>query len=156
MRHRKDTSYVNRQRGLLVLGAVLFMFSCTDAALQFKATQIEQYDDLLTVTGSFCTSPSDELTYPVKILVVMDQSASLQCTDPADNRINAMNRAGWELDALPNVQFGVVGFASWSNILEFTPSWSEALNQQLDKAMETLGPRPDGLLTLQILLDRNG
>lgn len=31
-----------------------------------------------------------------------------------------------------------------------------ALNQQLDKALETLGPRPGALLKLQDLLDRNG
>jgi len=32
----------------------------------------------------------------------------------------------------------------------------EALNQQLDKALNTLGPRPDGLSTLQVLHDLNG
>lgn len=32
----------------------------------------------------------------------------------------------------------------------------EALNRQLDKALKTLGPRPDALLTLQVLRDLNG
>lgn len=32
----------------------------------------------------------------------------------------------------------------------------EALNQQLDKALETLGPRPDRPLTLRALYDLNG
>ena len=155
MKNSRNTNHVNRQRGLLALGAALVLFSCTDASLQPMATQIQTYDDQLAVTGRFCTSPADELAFPVKILIVMDQSASLQCTDPADNRINAMNQAGWELDALPNVEFGVVGFASWSNILEFTPSWSEAsavlapTNGQGGPATDYQGALSETLLLLE-------
>lgn len=114
------------QRGLLIIGAALLVFCCSNAGLQFAPEEIQTYDDQLKITGRFCTSPADELAFPVKILIVMDQSASLQCTDPNNNRINALNRAGAELDALPNVQFGVIGFASWSNKLDFTPDWSAA------------------------------
>jgi hypothetical protein len=40
--------------------------------------------------------------------------------------LTAINQAGSQLDRLPNVEFGVIGFASWAEITEFTPNWSEA------------------------------
>ncbi len=100
--------------------------SCTDAGLQPMPEEITYYDDKLEISGEFCTSPADEVSFPVKLLIVMDQSASLQCTDPSGNRLVALNQAGRELDALPNVEFGVIGFASWSRISEFSPNWSDA------------------------------
>ena len=112
---------------LIFLSNGLTFPSCTDAGLQPLADAgITYVDDKLAITGRFCTSPADEVAFPVKVLIVMDQSASLQCTDPGNNRLEALNTAGAALDALPNVEFGVVGFASWSRITDFTPDWSEA------------------------------
>lgn len=108
---------------LLLAGTLL---SCTDAGLQPIGDGVNYVDDKLAISGTFCTSPADEVAFPVKILIVIDQSASLQCTDPGNNRLTALNQAGSALDPLPNVEFGVVGFASWSQIVEFTPNWSEA------------------------------
>jgi hypothetical protein len=112
--------------GLLVISAILAVSSCTDAGLQPMPQEIQTYDDKLQISGEFCTNPADEVSFPVKLLIVMDQSASLQCTDPNNARLDALNRAGSELDALPNVEFGVVGFASWSNITEFSNRWGDA------------------------------
>lgn len=113
--------------GLLALCAVaLVLYACTDAGLQLKEQQIDYFDDKLEISGEFCTSEADEVSFPVKILIVMDQSASLQCTDPANARLDALNRAGSELDALPNVEFGVIGFASWSRISPFSDRWADA------------------------------
>ena len=114
--------------GLFLVGAALLNFSsCTDSKLQVMPdSDIKVYDNKLEITGQFCTSPADEVAFPVKILIVLDQSASLQCTDATNARYEALNRAGSELDALPNVEFGVIGFASWSNLLDFTGSWGEA------------------------------
>jgi len=112
--------------GVLATVAALVVHSCTDAGLQPITEPITYVDDKLAITGQFCSSPADEVVFPVKILIVMDQSASLQCTDPGNNRFTALNQACAPLDPLPNVEFGVVGFASWSSITEFTPDWATA------------------------------
>jgi len=116
----------------LVVGTVLL--SCTDAGLKLNIKEDIQYvDNKLGVTGQFCTGPSDEITFPVKLLIVADQSASLQCTDAGNNRLEALNKMGSELNHMPNVEFGVVGFASWSKVTEFTSNWSDAA-ESLDLA----------------------
>ncbi len=107
--------------------AAVVIAACTDAGLAaIDDSMVEYIDNKLSITGEFCTSPADEVIFPVKLLIVMDQSASLQCTDPGNNRLTALDLMGGELDPLPNVEFGVVGFASWSAITEFTPDWSVA------------------------------
>jgi hypothetical protein len=83
-------------------------------------------DDRLALSGSFCTQPPDEVAFPVKVLVVIDQSASLQCTDPGNARLALLSEAGLAVDALPNVSFATVGFASWSRAQPFTTDWAEA------------------------------
>ena len=114
-------------RTIVLLTLVGVCLHCTDAGLKLTFDQeITYYDDKMDVEGEFCTSPSDELAFPVKLLIVIDQSASLQCTDPGNNRLTALNEAGSELDALPNVEFGVIGFASWSRITAFTTNWGDA------------------------------
>jgi hypothetical protein len=124
--HRSVFSSIRTARFCL-LGVALAIFSCTDSGLQVIVdSDIQVYDDQLEITGQFCTSPADETAFPVKILIVLDQSASLQCTDATNARFEALNRAGSELDALPNVMFGVVGFASWTSLQPFTGSWNEA------------------------------
>lgn len=115
-----------RKYQLIVIFSVL-AFSCTDAGLKSIIDRsVEYVDDKFAVSGEFCSSPADEVPFPVKLLIVIDQSASLQCTDPANNRLTALNSAGRDLDSLPNVEFGVVGFAAWSKIVDFTPNWNEA------------------------------
>jgi len=122
---------------------------CTDAGLQTEPEPIRYVDDQLALSGRFCTSPADEVVFPVKLLIVVDQSASLQCTDAGGNRLTALNQAGSALDALPNVQFGVVGFASWSRISTqpggetvFTSNWS-AVRDQLAPESGQGGPATD-------------
>ncbi len=102
------------------------LVSCSNAGLEPLTEPLSYVDDKLSIEGQYCTSPADEVAFPVKILIVIDQSASLQCTDPGNNRLTALNQAGSALDSLPNVQFAVVGFASWSKITDFTTSWAEA------------------------------
>jgi hypothetical protein len=116
--------------------------SCTDAGLEPLVDPVLHVDDELTVTGEFCTSRPDEVAFPVKLLIAIDQSASLQCTDPGNARLAALATAGAALDPLPNVEFGVVGFASWSRITPFTPDWSVAA-AALAPANGTGGPGTD-------------
>lgn len=108
--------------GALVAGLV----ACSNAGLQPVGGGAETIDNALAVDGRFCTSAPDEVVFPIKLLVVIDQSASLQCTDPGNARLAALNAVGQQLDREPNVEFGVIGFASWSRIVDFTSDWSEA------------------------------
>ncbi|MDJ0764044.1 MAG: hypothetical protein QNJ97_13765 [Myxococcota bacterium] len=114
----------------ILICAVLVSWACSDAGLQLVPDPVVYVDDKLAVTGQVCTGPADEVSFPVKILIIMDQSASLQCTDPGNNRLTALNQACGALNSLPNVQYGVIGFASWSTITSFAGNWgvaSEAL-----------------------------
>ncbi|MCP4676379.1 MAG: VWA domain-containing protein [Deltaproteobacteria bacterium] len=108
-----------------ILWVLFGLTTCTDAGLQPFPDPINYVDDQLSVSGQFCTSPADEVAFPVKLLIVIDESASLQCTDPGNERLNALNAAGSALNSLPNVEFGVIGFASWSTISEFSTEWSD-------------------------------
>lgn len=112
--------------GALASAGAVLASGCSDAGLQLQDGSVEYVDDEVAVEGSLCTSPSDDVVFPVKILFVIDQSASLQCTDPESARLEALAEVGAELDLLPHVEFGVVGFASWSRVTAFTSDWSEA------------------------------
>ncbi len=112
-------------RGALLL-PVLLLSTCTNAGLHFFGDTVSYVDDQLAVSGGFCSSTPDEVVFPVKMLIVMDQSASLQCTDPGNIRLEALAAAGAALDPLPNVEFAVVGFAAWSRTTDFTPDWGVA------------------------------
>ena len=128
--------------GLLLVSAFGITPSCTDAGLQPLPEPITYVDDKLSISGQFCTSPADEVAFPVKLLIVIDQSASLQCTDAGNNRLTALNQAGSGLDRLPNVEFGVIGFASWSRVVDFTPNWSD-VSDALSPANAGGGPATD-------------
>lgn len=110
----------------LLLGGCLALGACSRAGLQPVGEPVAEVDNRLDVDGLFCVSEPDEVTFPVKLLFVVDQSASLQCTDPNNVRLTVLDRLGRSLDPLPNVRFGVVGFASWSRQTAFTDDWSEA------------------------------
>jgi hypothetical protein len=100
---------------ILALMSGALVLSCTDARLQADPPDPPQkFDNLLDVKGEICTLPADELTFPVKILFILDQSASLQCTDSQYRRFDALNQVISDLDPLPNVSFAFIGFSSWS------------------------------------------
>lgn len=113
--------------GILAVLLGLCLATCSDAGLKLQVNkELTYYDNKMGISGQFCSSPSDELAFPVKLLIVIDQSASLQCTDPGNNRLTALNEVGRKLDTMPNVEFGVIGFASWSRITDFSENWGDA------------------------------
>lgn len=126
----------------LTITAALVLLACTDAGLQPVAPPpVERTDDRLRIVGEVCTEPADVTPFPVKILFLLDQSASLQCTDPNNRRFAALRRVVDGLTPLPNVQFGFVGFASWSRKQAFTRDL-DAINRFLDPG-QGLGPATD-------------
>ena len=104
----------------------LLLLSCSKANLEpIPPAPAPEVDNLLTIRGEVCSEPPDIAPFPVKILFAIDQSASLQCTDPENRRFVALNRVFNQLSALPNAYFGFLGFASWSRKQLFTRDMSK-------------------------------
>ena len=64
--------------GLLVLGVL----SCSDTLLEPRAQEQSQLDDRLTLTGRVCTRPANPTGFPVKVVLVVDESGSMCVSDP--------------------------------------------------------------------------
>lgn len=124
--HRRLSSF------RLVFVAALVV-GCTDSRLQYEAAEEQViYDNLLRVEGELCTNPADEVTFPVKLLVLIDGSSSLQCTDSTNVRFTALQGLVTDLLPLPNVEIGVVVFASFSRQLDFSRNPTTVMNFILD------------------------
>jgi hypothetical protein len=119
--------------GLLGLVAVLLFGSCTDANLEALASQGLNLDDRLTIRGEICTAAPDPNEFPVKVVVVIDQSGSMCISDPPGSqgqaglceqinpivnpggnlipaRSRALTRLRDQFAGQPNVQLTVVPF----------------------------------------------
>jgi hypothetical protein len=64
----------------LVLAVVLC--SCSGASLEKNAAQINALDDHLSIRGRVCTDPPDPNGFPVKVVILVDQSGSMCISDP--------------------------------------------------------------------------
>jgi len=62
--------------------ATFFFAACTDSFLQPKPVIPSVSDDRLTLRGTVCTPPPDASGFPVKVLMVIDQSGSMCISDP--------------------------------------------------------------------------
>jgi len=118
------------------------LFGCTDAGLQpTDLEDLDTYDNLLTIKGEFCTQPDSDIVFPVKVLFVIDQSYSLQCTDSTNRRYSALNQLIGDLLSNPSTYLGFIGFSSWSRQQDFTRNTSD-IQPFLDPAAG-LGPATD-------------
>jgi hypothetical protein len=99
----------------VALAAVL-VAGCSEAGIQPIDDQPNNLvDDLLQVQGTVCTSDPTEAVFPVKILLIVDTSGSMQFTDPS----SATNNPGRQAAARklvdrfknnPAVSFAIVQF----------------------------------------------
>jgi len=130
---------------------------CTDAGFQPIAPPgLAAWDALLRVQGRFCTEPPEDVVFPLKVLFVIDQSDSLQCTDGENRRFQAIDDIVSQLRPNPHVSFGAVGFSRWSREVAFTRDRA-ALDAIIDPA-GGLGPATDyqgALATALRLLERD-
>jgi hypothetical protein len=81
--------------------------------------EIEQpdvVDDLVDIEAEFCTRPVEDVTFPVKLLLVMDTSASLQFTDQAGLRRPAVQQLMSSLATQNDLQVATLGFGSNINV----------------------------------------
>ncbi|MBA2665269.1 MAG: VWA domain-containing protein [Bradymonadaceae bacterium] len=121
---------------------VLVLASCTDARLQrLEGDPLPEYDNKLRLEGEFCTEPSGQVVFPIKVLFILDQSNSLQCLDSENRRFAALNSALRTLRSAPQTQFAFVGFSSWVRQQNFTRNLDDVA-QFLDPA-GGLGPATD-------------
>ena len=127
----------------LIVMTFVPLLSCTETGLQrVPPVPAPPLDNLIRVTGEFCTEPSAQITFPVKVLYIIDQSASLQCTDSQNRRFGALNSSiNNLLSSQPNAQFGFIGFSSWAREQDFTRD-RDAISQFVDPS-GGLGPATD-------------
>lgn len=124
------------------LALTLTLAACSEASLQAIPQVVpEPFDDLLQVRGTYCTEAAEEVVFPVKVLFLLDQSASLQCTDSQNRRYSALAKLVSDLRKSPSTSFGFIGFSSWSREQTFTRQQS-LIDPFLDPA-GGLGPATD-------------
>ncbi len=70
--------------GLALAAAALSAPGCTRAGLESIPEIPRVVDDKLEISGSLCTLPPQSLTYPVRVLFVVDASDSMEVNDPID------------------------------------------------------------------------
>lgn len=130
--------------------------ACTDAGVQpIVDDPAQTFDNLISVQGEFCAQPDQQVDFPVKVLFMVDQSTSLQCTDSLGQRFTALNAAVDTVLASSASQVGFVGFSSWVRTLDFTRDRT-AMQSFLDSSAG-LGPATDyqGVLATAVKLLEN-
>ncbi|WP_375771158.1 VWA domain-containing protein [Archangium gephyra] len=119
---------------LLVAGLLALAPGCTDTLVEPLAQDKTNLDDRLTLQGRVCTSTPDADGFPVKVVLVIDQSGSMCVSDPPGSqegsgfceraevkaivppgvtepaRVRALRRLVNQFRAQPNVEVSVVPF----------------------------------------------
>ncbi len=127
---------------MLVIAGLLSPAGCTEARLKKEAAEAEaKLDNRLRIKGRFCTERSGQVSFPVKVLYILDQSASLQCTDSGQRRFAALRNSVDSLRRRPNTEFAFIGFSSWSREASFTRNRDD-IAEFLDPN-QGLGPATD-------------
>ncbi|NOJ79339.1 cell-cell cohesion protein MtsD [Myxococcus xanthus] len=71
--------------GLLASG----LWSCSDAMLESRVDALSNLDDRLTLEGRVCTRPPSPSGFPVKVVVVIDESGSMCVSDPPGSQLDS-------------------------------------------------------------------
>jgi hypothetical protein len=103
-------------RGLVPLLCAVAV-GCTDR----KLVPVEQelpdvVDDLVDIEAEFCTRPVEDVKFPVKLLLVVDTSGSLQFTDQSGLRRAAIRELMSNLSTQNDLRVATIGFGSNVNI----------------------------------------
>lgn len=98
------------KRALLV---GLLLVSCTNQKLVPVTDGVPPVvDDLVEIEAQFCTRPAEDVAFPVKLLLVVDTSGSMQFTDQPSLRVNAVRQLMSTLQTQTNVLVSTMGFGS--------------------------------------------
>ena len=138
--HTRASAVIRMLRVIFI--ASLCVTACSRGALEpTPPPPPPEVDHFVEVRGRFCGEPPEEEAFPIKILFVIDQSTSLQCTDSQNRRVRVLNQLVNRLAPQPNIYLGFIGFANWSREQKFTQNPAE-MAAYLDPA-QGLGPATD-------------
>lgn len=108
--------------GVLSALSVLSVGACTNADLApIPPPEVARADNKLAVEGRFCTTDPDDLSFPVKLLFMIDTSSSMDTTDPDANRVLALLEVIDSVKDTPGVEIGIIGFGLGAN--DLTPGF---------------------------------
>jgi hypothetical protein len=97
--------------------AALLLVACSERKLvPVNAEAPQVVDDLVDVEANFCTRPVEDVTFPVKLLLVLDTSGSLQFTDQSGLRRVAVRRLMSQLSTENDLSVATFGFGSNINV----------------------------------------
>ena len=92
--------------------------ACTDAGLEVPPDPpAPPFDDKLELYGDFCSRDPGLVTFPVKVLFVIDTSQSMNVTDPDCGRCDAVQRIIDSLLPSEGVEIAVVSFNGATAVL---------------------------------------
>lgn len=105
----------------LAMSAVLPVSLCAGGCTDRKLVPVEQelpevVDDLVDIEADFCTRPVEDVVFPVKLLLVLDTSGSLQFTDQVGLRRAAVRELMSNLATQNDLQVATIGFGSNVNV----------------------------------------
>jgi hypothetical protein len=96
--------------------AALFLLAeagCTQERLQPPKKETRAaVDNLVTVDADFCTQKPEDAIFPVKIMLILDASGSLQFLDEGGLRVSAIRQLLSRYDGDPTVSFNIIQFNS--------------------------------------------
>ncbi len=131
-----------RMKSFYLFVLILLALACSESSLEpIPPEPPKPLNQYLQISGKYCADPPEEKAFPIKILIVVDQSTSLQCTDSQNRRVRTLSNLVNRLSLQNNVEIGFVGFANWSRLQPFTANPQE-LQTFLDPA-QGLGPATD-------------
>lgn len=98
---------------LVALLAALTLGACSDRKLvAVEDARLKSYDDRVQLDVEFCTREAEETVFPVKVLLIMDGSGSLQFTDQSGRRRVAVRDLMSSLGTQQDVYVSTMVFGS--------------------------------------------
>ena len=100
------------RKGLSALCMLFTVAACSNVELGY-------YEPSITteIQGVFCTEDPQELTFPVKLLFIIDTSGSMAFTDPEAQRAQAVGEVINQYNTNPGISFAVIRFSGSSMLL---------------------------------------
>jgi hypothetical protein len=96
---------------IAIAALLVVLVGCTNAQLApIPPPTKGRADNKLKVDGRFCTTDPDDLDFPVKVLFVIDNSASMSATDPEGLRTTALLDVIDSVFDVPGIEIGVAAF----------------------------------------------
>jgi uncharacterized protein (TIGR03382 family) len=128
----------------MVLAIAVGVLGCTDVDVYRLSQPPPLPEDKITLEGTYCASDPESLTFPVKILFIMDDSGSMSESDPSFRRLAAARELVSILIPEPEIYFGVERFQDGEPFLLTTEPIFTRDQQKLDWALADAQHQPAG------------